>query len=83
MKDWTTPDEIRTIKRSFYKMAQFPGVLGTVDGTLILILAPKENEYVCRKGFHSLNIQVVVDHERRYIMYLFQLSATHLSILNM
>jgi hypothetical protein len=31
VKDWTTPDEIRTIKRSFYKMAQFPDVLGTVE----------------------------------------------------
>ena len=63
-------------------MAQFPDVLGTVDDTLILIIAPKEIEYVCRKGFHSLNIQAVVDHEMRYIMYLF-LSATHLSILSM
>lgn len=68
-------------REAFTRWSNFP--MCTVDGTLILILAPKENEYVCRKGFHSLNIQVVVDHERRYIMYLFQLSATHLSILNM
>jgi hypothetical protein len=30
-------------------MAQFPDVLGTVDGTLILILAPKENECVQKR----------------------------------
>jgi len=79
-----TPGEVRNTKRSVYQIAQFPNVLGAVDGKFIPIISPKdnENEYVCRKGFHSLNIQAVVDHEMRYIMYLF-LSATHLSILSM
>lgn len=38
----------------------FPQVVGVVDGTHIRIQAPSANEddYVNRKGFHSLNVQV-------------------------
>lgn len=55
-------DAIRT-KHEFYQIAGFPNVLGAVDGTLIPIIAPKDNkpEYVCRKGFHAMNVQVVAD----------------------
>ena len=40
---------------------------GAVDGTLIPIQAPKDDEhvFVCRKGYHALNIQGVVEHELR------------------
>lgn len=43
-------------------------MLGAVDGTLIKIQAPSENEpsYVCRKGFHALNVQAVSDASLRY-----------------
>ncbi|KAK3107873.1 hypothetical protein FSP39_024105 [Pinctada imbricata] len=49
----------------------FPKVLGCVDGTFIKIKPPKENEqdYVNRKGFHSLNVQVsmtICSINRRY-----------------
>jgi hypothetical protein len=51
----------------FYRIARIPGVLGAVDGTLIPILAPSEDEYayVCRKGFHALNVQAVVSYDMR------------------
>jgi hypothetical protein len=34
-----------------------PNVIGVIDGTLIPIIAPKDNEadFVCRKGFHAIN----------------------------
>ena len=50
-------------KRNFYEIANFPGVLGCVDGTHIPIIAPPENEYmyVNRKNFHSINVQVICD----------------------
>ncbi|XP_063446531.1 putative nuclease HARBI1 [Mytilus trossulus] len=64
----STEAEMNVIKRGFYRIAKVPNVIGAVDGTLIPIIAPKENEpaYVCRKGYHSLNIQAVVDHEMRF-----------------
>ncbi|XP_052233277.1 putative nuclease HARBI1 [Dreissena polymorpha] len=45
-----------------------PNVIGAVDGTLIPIIAPSEAEevYVCRKGYHAINVQAVVDHEMRF-----------------
>ncbi|WAR16586.1 hypothetical protein MAR_031180, partial [Mya arenaria] len=45
------------------KGISIPRVLGAVDGTLVPIITPHDNEevYVCRKGYHALNIQAVVD----------------------
>ncbi|XP_053405189.1 putative nuclease HARBI1 [Mercenaria mercenaria] len=39
------------------------------DGTLIPIIAPSQNEevYVCRKNYHAINVQAVVDHRARFI----------------
>lgn len=41
----------------------FPGIVGVIDGTHIAILKPREEEhaYINRKGFHSLNAQIVCD----------------------
>lgn len=40
--------------------AGFPNVIGCIDGTQIPIKAPSANEgdYVNRKSFHSINVQV-------------------------
>ncbi|XP_062597698.1 putative nuclease HARBI1 [Saccostrea cucullata] len=53
----------RETKQEFLKIAGFPNVLGCVDGTFIRIIGPSENEadFVNRKGFHSLNVQMVCD----------------------
>lgn len=53
----------------FLRKAQFPKVLGSVlDATLIKRQTPSENEpsYVCRKGFHALNVQTVAEATLRY-----------------
>jgi len=44
-----------------------PNVVGAIDGTLIPIIRPAESEevYVCRKGFHAINVQAVVDANMR------------------
>ncbi|XP_060556908.1 putative nuclease HARBI1 [Ruditapes philippinarum] len=56
-------EQQRLVKQGFYEIAQFPHVLGTVDGTLVPIRAPHDDEhiYVTRKGFHALNIQGISD----------------------
>ena len=55
-------DEVQQTKEQFYNKAHFPNVLGAIDGTLVPIIAPKdeENIYVSRKG-HSLNVLAVAD----------------------
>ncbi|XP_052806427.1 putative nuclease HARBI1 [Mya arenaria] len=49
--------------QQFYGLAQFPKVVGVIDGTHIRIQPPSEDEpsFVNRKGFHSINVQVVFD----------------------
>lgn len=53
----------------FYDMCGMPRVLGAVDGTLIPIAGPKEDEhlFVCRKGYHAINCQVVVDADLQFL----------------
>ena len=57
--------ELGKSKKSFYQRGKFPSVIGCVDGTHIRIQAPHENEngYVNRKGFHSINVQGICNHE--------------------
>ena len=44
-------------REGFYNLAGFPKVLGAIDGSLVPIIAPSENEpvYVSRKGYHAIN----------------------------
>ncbi|KAK4318818.1 hypothetical protein Pmani_010241 [Petrolisthes manimaculis] len=55
--------EVIAKKQKFYRVANFPNVIGLIDGSHIPIAAPSLNEdiYVNRKNFHSLNIQAVCD----------------------
>ena len=55
--------DIQNNQAAFYRLAHFPGVVGVIDCTHIRIIAPSENEadFVNRKNFHSLNIQLVFD----------------------
>ncbi|KAJ1518908.1 hypothetical protein ONE63_011480 [Megalurothrips usitatus] len=53
----------RLILKNFQRYPYIPGVLGMVDGSHIAIIAPlvHEEQYLNRKGYHSLNIQVCCD----------------------
>jgi hypothetical protein len=65
---WPTQEEMTKSKRAFFMHGGFPGVIGCVDGTHVRIQAPTQDEptYVNRKGWHSINVQAVCDHEGRY-----------------
>jgi nuclease HARBI1 len=57
-------EEAATTKEKFYNIGGFPNVLGAVDGTQIRIISPGGNSaqcYYCRKGYPSINVQVVAD----------------------
>ena len=51
---------IRVIER-FQQLCGFPNVIGAIDGTHIKIRAPvtDADSYINRKGFHSMNVQVI------------------------
>ena len=59
----TTMAEKNKIRAGMYDIAGFPCVVGCVDGTHIRIQAPSQNEpnYVNRKNYHSINVQVICD----------------------
>ncbi|VDI29776.1 Hypothetical predicted protein [Mytilus galloprovincialis] len=60
--------EIDAVKEGFYKIARFPNVVGAVDGTLIPIQRPHEDEpaYICRKGFPAINVQAIANSDLRF-----------------
>ncbi|XP_071106275.1 putative nuclease HARBI1 [Haliotis cracherodii] len=55
-------DAVRT-KEAFGNIAGFPNVVGYIDRTFIRIQRPTANEgdFVNRKGYHSLNVQMCCD----------------------
>ncbi|XP_061170889.1 putative nuclease HARBI1 [Saccostrea echinata] len=61
-------EKARQTKQEFIKIAGFPNALGCVDGTFVRIMAPSNNEqdFVNRKGYHSLNVQLVCDAKFRF-----------------
>jgi len=64
----TTANDIFITKRDFCWVAGIPNCLGAFDGTFISILTPPGNEeavFVCRKGYHPINCQAVVDAHMR------------------
>ena len=65
---WPTGDKLTSIKNHFYNVAGFPAVVGCVDGTHIRIQAPRDDEkgYINRKGYHSINVQGICDHEGEF-----------------
>jgi len=59
----TDPANLQNIMQGFHNIANFPNVVGAIDGTHIRIKAPSIDEhfYVNRKNYHSINIQGVCD----------------------
>lgn len=57
------------INADFFRVGDFPNVIGTVDGTHVRIQAPHEDEpsFVNRKGFHSINVQDICDAEGKIL----------------
>lgn len=57
-------EEVAHVKRGFVTLSKLPACIGAIDCTHIAIIGPsaptyREAVYVNRKGYHSLNVQVV------------------------
>ncbi|KYN04620.1 Putative nuclease HARBI1 [Cyphomyrmex costatus] len=62
------PDRMEDLQTEFYNIAHFPQVVGCIDCTHIRIKCPNKERamlYMNRKGFYSMNVQVVCDAQRR------------------
>lgn len=57
------PDDLQSVKRRFFGISGFPGVIGAVDGTHVEIIRPAINQnpdiFRNRKSKITLNVQVV------------------------
>ena len=74
----TTAEVVRREQNAFYNMHGFPCVIGCIDGTHVRILSPgspAERDYVNRKNFHSINVQVTCDSRGKNLG---QFCSTHL-----
>ena len=69
-------------KRNFFLRGGSPGVIGCVDGTHVRIQVSSEDEavYVNRKGWHSVNVQAICDHEGSIVLVSYQHSFSFLII---
>ncbi|KAK2727594.1 putative nuclease HARBI1 isoform X1 [Artemia franciscana] len=65
---WPGATEAQNIISANSSTAGFPGVLGAIDGTHIPIRTPQHSSgtYINRKGFHSLQLQVVCQHNLKF-----------------
>lgn len=59
----TTHQETNLNKELFMHQHKFPDVIGAIDCIHVAILKPaqEEHNFINRKGYHSLNVQIICD----------------------
>ena len=57
------------IKQGFFKISGFPSTIGCIDCTHVQIADPSENknDFVNRKGYHSIDVQAIADHQDKFL----------------
>ncbi|KAI4455559.1 hypothetical protein MML48_9g00005574 [Holotrichia oblita] len=67
-------EQMNVVRRSFFDKYNFPGIIGCVECTHVAIFPPRivdpnypEHLYVNRKGYHSINVQLVSDSNLRIL----------------
>ena len=65
----TDQAELHTIMQGFYDIANFPNIVGAIDGTHVRIKSPSTDAhlYVNRKNNHSINLQGVCDSNLKFL----------------
>ena len=63
------PENVLIFSRQFLEIGGMPSVCGLIDGTLINISTPMDNEeqFVDRKGNHSLNVLLVCGPDYQFV----------------
>lgn len=65
----TTQEATATKQREFLALYGMKGIIGVIDGTHVRLAPPEEftKEYVNRKGQHTINVQVVLDQNYKFL----------------
>ena len=67
---WPSSEDTTRIKRRFHERHDLPMIIGCIDCTHVRIQAPKKDqfpdEYINRKGYHSINVQAICDDRLRF-----------------
>ncbi|XP_066599956.1 putative nuclease HARBI1 [Prorops nasuta] len=77
---WPTSEEAKQTSDYVFSKYGFPNTIGAIDGTHIKIAAPKTNpeSYINRKGYTSIQLQVICNHELKFIhCYSGQVGSVH------
>lgn len=77
---WPSSTKAATTAAHYLEKFNFPGIVGSIDGTHIPIRAPKEhhNAYINRKGFHSIQLMAIADHNLLFMYgYTGEVGCTH------
>ncbi|KAK5648191.1 hypothetical protein RI129_003083 [Pyrocoelia pectoralis] len=66
---WPAIETTNIITNAFRSKQGMVNVIGAIDGSHVEINKPSHNQdsYINRKGYHSLLIQGIVDHSKRFI----------------
>ncbi|KAK6060459.1 hypothetical protein COOONC_01878 [Cooperia oncophora] len=58
-------------QRAFFRRYRLLGIVGVIDGTHCRIqrLTEAEEDYVCRKGYYSVNVGIVVEHDMKVVRF--------------
>jgi hypothetical protein len=66
---WPSGDEEAQVTEGFWRKKGINNMIGAIDGSHLEIPKPKTNQaaYINRKGYHSLLLQGVVDHRKKFI----------------
>lgn len=73
-RQYQIPNIPARAKESEGRVQGFPNVVGAIDGTLVHIqgmTGDEEPTFICRKGFHAINIQAVAVANLRYMFTTF------------
>lgn len=64
-----TPEERNLTKQHYLQKKDFPGIIGSIDGSHIRLDKPlyDKDSYINRKQYFSIQMQCVVDHRKKFI----------------
>ncbi|XP_022823108.1 putative nuclease HARBI1 [Spodoptera litura] len=64
-----TQQERQALRQEFQRRFNLPGVVGCIDCTHVAIVKPARDEHLFfnRKGYHSLNVQMICDHNLKIL----------------